>query len=92
MLQATVSIDAGAPRGILATLSAPVLNEVAARALNDTAKNAQFEAAQQLTPMMGLPSKTIQGGARLHAGERLHAGGRSPGARQPLTSLADLFT
>jgi hypothetical protein len=54
MLQATVSIDAGAPRGILATLSAPVLNEVAARALNDTAKNAQVAAVQQLTPMMGL--------------------------------------
>ena len=74
----------------MTTLRGRILT-VAARALNDTAKNAQFEAAQQLTPMMGLPSKTIQGGARLHAGERLYAGGRSPGARQPLASLADLF-
>ena len=50
----------GAHRGILATISAPVLNEVAALALNDTAKNAQVEAAQPLAPMMGLPSKTIK--------------------------------
>jgi hypothetical protein len=37
-----------------------VLNEVAALAPNDTAKNAQVEAVQQLAPLMGLPSKIIK--------------------------------
>ena len=66
-----------------------MLNEVAARALNDTAKNAQVEAAPQLAPLMDLPSKTIKEALAITPASASTLKGRSSGARQ-LLSPTDL--
>jgi hypothetical protein len=59
-MQLHVTVDTSPLRGVLGALQAPAFHEVAALAINDTAKNAQVEAAQQLAPMMGLPSRDVK--------------------------------
>src|SRR4029450_7935439 len=58
-------VDLAPVRALLATLHPPALTEVSALALNDTAKNAQVEAAQVLRPMMGLPSADLKAAMRI---------------------------
>jgi hypothetical protein len=60
VLEVRVEMDTGLVRALLGALSAPAFNEVAALAINDTVKNAQVEAAQQIAPLMGLPSKDVK--------------------------------
>ena len=59
-LEVRVEVDTAPLLALLDTLRQPTFNEVAALALNDTAKNAQVEAAQQIAPMMGLPSRVVK--------------------------------
>jgi hypothetical protein len=56
----SVEMETGVLRALLDSLRAPAFNEVAALALNDTVKNAQVEAAQQIAPLMGLPSRDVK--------------------------------
>jgi Prophage minor tail protein Z (GPZ) len=59
-IEVRVEVDAAPVLAILKSLSSPAFEEVAALALNDTAKNAQVQAAQQVAPLMGLPSRDVK--------------------------------
>lgn len=59
MLTVNVDIDDQALRAILDTLKAPALDDVAARALNDSAELGEEKATRTLAGMMGLPEKLI---------------------------------
>jgi hypothetical protein len=56
----SVEIDLEPAHRLLPFLKTGDFEEVAALALNDTAKNAQVEAAQRLRPLLGLPSAEIK--------------------------------
>jgi Prophage minor tail protein Z (GPZ) len=55
-----VEIDPAPVLAILNSLSSPAFEQVTALALNDTAKNAQVQAASQVAPLMGLPSRDVK--------------------------------
>jgi hypothetical protein len=55
-----VEVDAAPVLAILETLASPAFEQVAALALNDTAKNAQVQAASQVAPLIGLPSREVK--------------------------------
>jgi hypothetical protein len=59
MLAVRVEIDDKALRAILDAIQPPAINDVAARALNQTARDAEDEAVRILAPMMGLPAEAI---------------------------------
>lgn len=59
-IRVTVDVDPAPVLAILEALGRPQFQEVAALALNDTAKNAQVQAASQVAPLIGLPSRDVK--------------------------------
>jgi hypothetical protein len=60
-----IEVDTAPIKAVLATLRPPAFNEVAALALNATAKNAEVEAAQVLRPLMGIKSSDLKAAMRI---------------------------
>jgi Prophage minor tail protein Z (GPZ) len=68
----SVEIDLEPARRLLPALGAADFGEVAALALNDTAKNAVVEAAQTLRPLLGIPSAEIKAAMRIEPATSNH--------------------